>query len=273
MQYSVQQVRQIIGLPADAIRRFIATGVVAPARGTRREYRFSFADLIVLRMAKGLADAKLSNRKIANSLKRLRGQLPEAPPLNGLRVAAVGNAVVVQEGAAQWQVDDGQYLLAFDVAQTPRGIEFAELRKPTASAAPDWFVRACDLEETDPDAAMAAYERAIQEDACQSGAYANWGRLLHAAGRLTEAEAVFVKGSEACPDDAILWFNFAILREDQARIRDAIALYKSALTADPGMYDAHYNLGLLFEASRRPRDAVRHFNAYRKLKAAADATT
>ncbi len=273
MQYSIQQVRDIVGLPADAVRRFVATGVVSPERGKRREYRFSFGDLIVLRMAKGLADAKLSNRKISNSLKRLRGQLPAAPPLSGLRIAAIGNTVVVQEGTAQWRADDGQYLLAFDVAQTQRGLEFAELRRPPASADPDWFTRACELEDTDAAAAMAAYEKATGEDACQSGAYTNWGRLLHAAGRLAEAEAVYLKGSNACPDDAILWFNFAILREDQKRASDAIALYKQALANDPSMQDAHYNLGLLFEALRRPRDAVRHFNAYRQLAGAADPAT
>lgn len=264
MPYSTRQVHQIVGVPLSTIRQLIHAGLISPERGKRGEYRFSFRDLVVLRMAKGLADAKLSNRKISASLKRLRQQLPDALPLIGLHIAAIGNDVVVMEGTTRWRAADGQYLLAFEVLETKGGVAFADHRSP-ANVKQDWFIRGLDLEETDAAKAMAAYEKAVSEDSCQSGAYANWGRLLHEAGRLAEAEAVYHKGAEACPHDALLLFNFAVLREDQDRWRDAIALYKQALANDPDMQDAHYNLGLLYESRRRLREAVRHFNAYRKL--------
>ena len=71
----------------------------------------------------------------------------------------------------------------------------------------------------------------------------------------------------ACPEDPILLFNFALLKEDQQKHEDAIKLYRRALVKDPDMRDAHYNLGLLYQSLRRERDAVRHFSAYRKLAA------
>ena len=114
--YSSQRVREIVGLSDSALKGLIAAGFVIPERGARREYRFSFQDLVVLRMAKSLAEAKLPPRRISASLKKLRKQLPDKVPLTGLRVRAVGNDVVVSEGSAQWRVDDGQYLLAFEVA-------------------------------------------------------------------------------------------------------------------------------------------------------------
>jgi len=263
--YTVQEAQKIVGVPLSAIRRFITNGFVSPTRGARREYRFSFRDLVVLRLAKGLADARVSQRRIGVSLKHLRKKLPEALPLTGLRIGAVGNDVIVMEGDAQWRADDGQYLLALEISEARGSLSFAQ---PTVSGEiADWFAHAFSLEEVDPSESMASYERAIEEDPCISAAYANLGRLMHESGRIEEAEAVYSRGVNACPEDPILLFNFALLKEDQQKHEDAIKLYRRALAKDPDMRDAHYNLGLLYQSLRRERDAVRHFSAYRKLVA------
>lgn len=273
MQYTIGQVGQIVGISPAAVRRLVDAGFVRPARGKRREYRFDFRDLIALRMAKALADTRLSTRRISASLKRLRQQLPDAPPLAGLRVVAIGNDVVVMDGASQWRADDGQYLLAFDVSDQQGTVALTATPGPAAAPVEDWFARGLNLEETDTAEAMDAYEKAVGADACQAGAYANWGRLLHQAGRLSDAETVYRRGATACPGDALLSFNFGVLSEDQERWEDAVTLYQQALAHDPSMSDAHYNLALLYRSLRRPRDAVRHFNAYRRLTAEPDART
>jgi tetratricopeptide (TPR) repeat protein len=268
-QYSVRQVRDIVGLSVPMLRRLVDAGFVTPARGKRREYRFGFQDLVVLRMAKALTDAQIPPRRISASLKRLRKQLPAEAPMTGLRIAALGNTVVVSDGAARWRADDGQYLLAFEIAGARGEITFVEPQpQPTSDIA--WLEHALQIEAMDAAGAIAAYEKAVREDACRPGAYTNWGRLLHEAGRYDDAEAVYAKGISACPDDALLLFNFAVLREDQGRNDDAIAFYKRALAKDPRLYDAHYNLGLLYRSLDRAREAVRHLNAYRKLRAGAE---
>ena len=268
--YTIREAGMIAGVPVSAIRGFIQNGFVSPARGKRREYLFDFRDLVVLRMARGLADASLSQRRIAASLKRLRKQLPEALPLTGLRIAAVGSDVVVFDGPSRWRADDGQYLLAFEVSQRTGDIAFAP--SPGAEALADWFAHAFSLEDADAESSMASYRKAIVDDPCHSGAYANLGRLLHRAGRIAEAESVYLAGARACAAHPILLFNFANLREDQARSDEAIILYKQALAIDPGMADAHCNLGLLYESLGREREAVRHLSAYRKLGAESDST-
>ena len=63
-------------------------------------YLFSFQDLIVLRTAQALATAKVPARRIASSLRELRRHLPDAMPLSGLSIGAVGDRVVVKEGAS-----------------------------------------------------------------------------------------------------------------------------------------------------------------------------
>src|SRR5690349_3216782 len=161
--YSVQDVERVLRLSRGTIRGLVQAGFVTPARGARREYRFSFQDLIVLRAARALIDANVSKRRITRALKDLRQHLPETVPLSGLSICAVGDRVVVRDGTAHWQTDDGQYVLGLDVSVEGgvlRVIEHteAEETQPAPKETEDWFARAIELEESDPRAALAAYE-------------------------------------------------------------------------------------------------------------------
>src|SRR2546426_11160062 len=112
--YSARDVERLVHLPRSRIRSLVEAGFVSPARGPRNAWRFSFQDLIVLRTAQALATAKVPHRRITRSVKALRRHLPDAMPLSGLSISAVGDRVVVKEGSSRWQADSGQYLLAFD---------------------------------------------------------------------------------------------------------------------------------------------------------------
>jgi len=264
--YSTRQVREILGLSRSIISRLIEARFVAPSRGPRRELRFSFKDLVVLRAAKGLADANLPLRRISGSLKKLRQQLPAELPSNGLRIAAIGNSIAVMEGRDSWRSADGQYLMAFEVAAPEGQIVVLEKKSGgTTRSAEDWFDEGCRLEALDGARAIRHYIDAIDARVCHPGIYANLGRLLHEAGRFEEAHAVYRDGIHKFSGDALLHFNRGVLMEDQSKSDEAIACYKSALAMDPNMADAHYNLGLLYDASGKSREALRHFSAYRKL--------
>ena len=144
--YSVRDVERVLRLSPDTTRALVKAGFVKPARGPRREYRFSFQDLIVLRAARALIQAKLSRRRIRRSLDDLRRHLPEAVPLSGLSISAVGDRVVVREGSNHWQVDDGQYLLGLDVTVENGVLRVADHKpKPASDPVPegleDWFGR------------------------------------------------------------------------------------------------------------------------------------
>ena len=261
--YTVQQAQKILGIPVSSIRRLVGTGFVAPARGSRREYLFSFRDLVVLRMAKLLSDAGVTSRRMGSALRHLRHQLPESLPLTGLRIRAVGHDVIVEERGSQWRAEDGQYLLALDVSQAGGALYFDY--PGGGSGGVDWFAHAFAMEEIDVEAAIVSYGKAIEQEPEQAGAYANLGRLLHETGRVEQALAIYLAGEKNCAEDPILMFNFALLNEDQGNREDAIAHYLRALAADPTLCDAHYNLGLLYHYLGREREAVRHFSAYRKL--------
>jgi tetratricopeptide (TPR) repeat protein len=267
--FSVRDVERVLRLPQSTIRGLIKAGFVEPERGPRREYRFSFQDLIVLRAARALIDAKVSRRKINRALKDLRENLPETMPLSGLSISAVGDRVVVRDGKAHWQVDDGQYLLGLDVSMEGgklRVIERSDEPAPVAAANDeDWFAKAIQLEESNPAAALEAYERAVAIDKEDVSAWINWGRLLHEQGDTQGAERVYRRALELTEPDALLHFNFAVLLEDLQRIPDALEEYQHAIEEDPLLADGHYNLARLYEALGKEQHAIRHLGQYRRL--------
>jgi tetratricopeptide (TPR) repeat protein len=227
-QFGVREVEKLLRLPRSTIHGLIKAGFVSPARGARRTYLFSFQDLIVLRAAQALAAARVPPGRITRSLKELRRQLPEAMPLSGLSIGAVGDRVVVKEGARRWQAESGQYLLAF---------------------------------EGDP----ASGDLKVIEKSSSLEGEIDRGYELHQAGRLPEAEAVYRKALAAHGAQPLLQYNLGVLLEDLGRKPEAMEMYRAALRGDPRMADCHYNLALLCEELGKPRDAIRHMAQYRRL--------
>jgi tetratricopeptide (TPR) repeat protein len=265
-QYGVREVERLLHLPRSTIRSLVSAGFVSPARGPRKSYLFSFRDLIVLRTAQALAQANVPPRRITRSLKELRRHLPDAMPLSGLSIGAVGDRVVVSEGASRWQAESGQYLLAFDGDPADGSLSVIEPEGPAAAAsAEDWFERGCELERGDPGAARKAYERALEADAKHLRAHINLGRILHEAGRLADAEKVYRRAAAACGSDPLLLFNLGVLLEDLGRRNEAMEAYERALHRDPCLTDCHYNLALLCKALGKPKHAIRHMAQYRRL--------
>ena len=264
--YSLREVGKLLGLSRSIVRGLIDAGFVSPTRGRRREYRFTFHDLVLLRAAQGLTEAKISSTRILRSLRRLRAQLPQQMPLSGLRIEAVGDAVVVSEGQAQWRPDDGQYVMRFQVESPGGRLAFmGPAQAPERQAPTTGFEQAAALEGADPEGACDAYQRVLEADATHLGASINLGRLLHERGELREAETVYRAALATSGADPTLLFNLAVLLEDLRRPDDAMKSYRAALKADAEMADAYFNLARLCEAQGLRQEAVRHLSAYRKL--------
>jgi len=265
-EFGVREVEKLLRLPRSTIRALIEAGFVAPARGPRNAWRFSFRDLIVLRTAQALLAANVPRKRITRSLKELRRHLPEAMPLSGLSICAVADRVVVKEGAGRWQAESGQYLLAFEGDPSEGALKVIE-RGPAErpASARDWFDRALALEDTDAAAALQSYERAVAADPAFLDAHVNMGSLLHEAGRFADAERVYREAIKACGSEPLLLFNLGVLLGDMERKIEAKEAYEAALRSDPRLADCHYNLALLCEELRKPKEAIRHLAQYRRL--------
>ncbi|HEV8330188.1 MAG TPA: tetratricopeptide repeat protein [Steroidobacteraceae bacterium] len=272
--YSVRDIERVLRLSRSTIRGLIDVGFVTPTRGPRREYRFSFQDLIVLRAARALIQAKVSRRRIRRSLEDLRKHLPQTMPLSGLSICAVGDRVVVRDGNSQYQVDSGQYVLGLDVTVEDGVLRVVEKEFGTRDDdgpepprnAEDWFDDGLDFEENgNIDQAIEAYQQTVALDGQNVAAWINWGRLLHDRGNKREAEAVYRRAIELCGPDAVLMFNLGVLLEDLGRTLAALEAYQSAVGEDPALADGHYNLARLYESLGQPQHAIRHLGQYRRL--------
>jgi len=263
--YTLRSVQAMLGLSRTIVAGLIAEGFVAPTRGRRNEWRFTFQDLMLLRTAHALQASKIPPRRILRSLARLKATLPQELPLTGLRITAIGADVAVRDRNGRWQADSGQLLMDFDVAPLAGSVAILA-RDAAPPGAPAWFERGLALEATDPAAAEAAYRQALALAPDLEAAYLNLGAMFSDAGRFAELSALSDEAVRHCPASALIHFNRGVALDHLEHLTEAMASYEHSLTLDPTLADAHYNLGRLREQLGDKRGALRHFSAYRRLQ-------
>src|SRR5690606_17011078 len=114
--YTTRDVSSLLGLSERQVREYARSGVLEPRRGPGNQFRFSFQDLVLLRAARALLDARVPQRRILRALRRLKEQLPRDRSLTELRIAAAGDEVVAFDQGQAWEPESGQLHLMFDVA-------------------------------------------------------------------------------------------------------------------------------------------------------------
>jgi len=263
--YTLKRVQDLIGLTPTVVRALVTNGFVTPSRGPRRELRFTFQDLLLMKTAEALRKASVPTRRIVASLESLRASLPADMPLTGLRITSAGADVAVREAAGVREATTGQLLLDFEVQVSSDSVVRVADRLPAATPAPDWFELAQELESTDLAKAEQAYRNALAARPGHVDALVNLGALLCEAGRCAEAVALFDAAVASGSANALLHFNRAVALEDLGERTRAMQAYEAALDLDPTLADAHYNLGLLLEGAGDGQGALRHFSAFRRL--------
>src|SRR5437867_2164240 len=150
--YSSTEVARMLGMSAGQVRSYVRSGFLQPARGARRALLFSFQDVVLLRTAKGLVEARIGPRKVKRILKELKERLPSGRSLASVSIVAEGNRVVIREGASRW-TPDGQGLFDFHVGDLARKAKPIVSRAAEAArgaqdeqSAEDWYDLACHLE-------------------------------------------------------------------------------------------------------------------------------
>jgi hypothetical protein len=266
--YSLREVQRMLGVSRSVVEKLVAAGFVSPS-GERRDWRFSFQDVVMLRTAHALRVAGVSPLKIVRALDHLRKTWGHEGSLTGVRIAAVGDRVAVRDEASrQWDAETGQLLLDFD--DRPAGSNIASLQAPLASkareAAIDLFHRARSLEDEDLDAAESAYRQALTRAPDYTDASLNLGGILVDTDRFDDAIAVYRDALRYRPDDPVLHFNIGVALEDSGRYREALRSYERCIEHAPDFADAHFNAARIHEELGEATKAIRHFNAYRLLQ-------
>lgn len=271
--FTTEQVAEATGLPPSKISRWTRAGLVSPAVTSRGDLLFSFQDVVLFRTARDLLNAKVPERKIRAAVAALRRQLPSDLPISSLRISALGDEVLVQDGRGAWAPDTGQLHLDFAGEPTAlpsvtRAIRWDAADAPpvvAARSADDWFDAGVDLEASDPVGATDAYRRALAVEPAHVEAHLNLGRLLHEAGELEAAETHYRAAVTAAPGDASAHYNLGVVLEDLKRWSPAIAAYRQALRLDDSLAAAHFNIARLLQAKGQRAAALRHLARYRAL--------
>ncbi|HLF10019.1 MAG TPA: tetratricopeptide repeat protein [Gammaproteobacteria bacterium] len=270
--YSTREVAELLAIPAQRVRTLArAAGLLDPQRSSGKRHRFSFQDVVLLRTAKGLAEAKLDPRRIWRAIKALSAQLPPDRPLSAVRVQVEGTRVIVRDNNTAWEPESGQTILDFSVQElsekvAPMVRESVRRALHTAATAEQWFEAALECEQMGANAeAESAYRSALHLQADHVAATINLGRLRHVARALPEAEELYRQALRLEPDHPTARFNLGVVLEDRGATQDAIAQYKEAVRLDPRVADVHYNLARLYQQTGDQQAALRHFSRFKKL--------
>jgi tetratricopeptide (TPR) repeat protein len=266
--YTLRGIQSMLRISRTVLTQLIDAGFVTPSRGKRGEYRFTFQDVVLLRTAYGLQQAKIAPRRILSSLKRLKATLPEQVPLTGLRIFAAGSEIAVRDGNEQWSVDTGQRLFDFEVRPSNGAVSLlaSAPASTAATTAQQWFERGVELERDDPDQAAEAYGRAIDAAPDYVDPYLNLAVMLCEAEQYAQAVELLRRAATHCAEDALVQFNLGVALEDLGRAREALRHYEASIRIAPDLADAHYNAARLCEALGEPSKAIRHYSAYRRLQ-------
>lgn len=266
--YTLSGIQSMLGLSRAVVTGLVAAGFVTPSRGKRREYRFSFQDVVLLRTAYSLQAARIPSRRIVRSLQRLKADLPSELPLTGLRITAVGSDVAVREGDRQWAVESGQLLMDFEVKPAHGSVKVlsgtpADNVWANARAA---FELGLSLEADAPPEAEQAYREAIRLAPDDVDPYLNLGVLLIDTGRPADAVALCRQAIHRGLSEALLYFNLGVAYEDLGDSGQALDCYETCIHQAPDMADAHYNAARLHEQLGHTKQAIRLYSAYRRLQ-------
>lgn len=266
--YTSAEVSKILGFSPPALRASLRAAVL-PA--PKRDQRYSFQDLILLKTCRGLLDAELSITRIRRLLNSLRSQIPEDQHLSTLRIYASGRRIVVWDGTSHWQPDSGQFLFSFDPInflepkKHPRRLKQAKSKDSRERTAQDWFALGEQLEEHSPEEARTAYLKAVSLDSSFAPALLNLGRLSYDSRNLTEAERYYRSAMRSAPQDGSAAYNLAVVLAEAGRSQAAIEAYLIAIKRHP-TFEAHYHLAALYETQGKTAEALRHYHAARKLQ-------
>ncbi|HUG41823.1 MAG TPA: tetratricopeptide repeat protein [Longimicrobiales bacterium] len=269
--YTTRDVETLVGLTMRQAQEYGRSGILDPGRDPAGQYLFSFQDLVLLRTAKALLDARVPQGRILRSLRTLKGQLPTGRSLTEVRIAAEGDDVVVYDEGRSWEPDSGQLRFTFEVAELAARVEPLARRAveqigPAGESADEWLELALQLEVQAPVQARRAYARALELRPDHPEALVNLGRLLQEDGELEEAARLYARALEASGGDKpTAAYNLGIALEDLGRDGDAAAAYRRALQADSTFADAHFNLSRILERQGDKVSALRHLKSYRAL--------
>jgi tetratricopeptide (TPR) repeat protein len=130
----------------------------------------------------------------------------------------------------------------------------------------DRFMAAVQAEEAgEKQRAISLYEELIAFDPQYAAAYINLGTIFFHLRQYGRAEELYRCATVADPTYVLAFFDLGNVLDELERLDESIAAYRRAVELAPRYADAHYNLALAYERKGLGRQALHHWQCYRKL--------
>lgn len=130
------------------------------------------------------------------------------------------------------------------------------------------FMKACAIDDHDPDEAIRLYRRAIHLDPGCSEAMTNLGRVYFRMSLYGAAEAWWDRSIKVNPRAADAYYNLAYLRLIRKDYRSAITHFEMVIGIEPSFADAYYNLAEALSELGRHEEARACLRTHIKLRGA-----
>ena len=263
-RFSRREFQRILDVTEKQLSYWEKLRLVAPRKkGVEKSY--DFQDLITLRTAKQLIETGVSAQRLQRSIVALQKQLGEVKsPLTELRIRSNGRDVVVERAGMHLEPISGQIVLNFETQELKEKVRVMPQRK-----ADEWVALGVEREESESgaglQAAVAAYESALDIDPGHVDALNNLGMLSYEQGNLAEATLLFRRGAELHPHHVLSHFNLGSVLEESGELEKARKHLRMAVRLDPEHADAHYNLAFVCDRLGAFSEARRHWRRYLEL--------
>ena len=262
--YTVQQLRRILGIPGDRLRRWIRSGFIRPTRTVHRLAYFDFSQVATAKALWKLVQAGVPVARIRQSLRQLRKWLPDVEnPLAQLPLLDHDRQILVRLEDSKIADPDGQLYFPFPEF-TPGAPVERPIQIPDASRTVEEWIdlglrhesEAC-LEE-----AERAYRRALRISGPDAEACFNLGNVVYSRGDKKQAAHLFLEAVRLDEEYVEAWNNLGNVLAELEELREAIGAYRKALDIEPLYADAHFNLAEALRHSGEVGEARVHWRAY-----------
>lgn len=123
-QYGTRDVSTLLGVSRFKVRTLAKLIFPEKPRGRRREFRFSFQDLVFIRAAGAVHEKGISYAAIGECLRRMRTQVAAGVSIDSAQIWADGKEITVRLGSEAWHPRTGQLLFSFDAERRNEAVPF-----------------------------------------------------------------------------------------------------------------------------------------------------
>ena len=254
--YAVRDIRGMYpAIREDHLRYLEKLGLVQPVARIGGDRYYGFADLAAIRqVASGLEQGQRLRQVLRAIEAERRGQLAFNFAERSRADAEPARVVALDPSRS-----------AAMSAKPPQALPPAT--DPRIRLAARYFLEGASLDgdESQRDAAAAAYRKALIIDPELVAALVNLANTHYASDRLIEAQALYERAIHVEPDCFEAYFNLGNIHHDLGRYEDALGCYEEAVALSPAYADAHFYLAVTLEKLGRSQEARPHWRSYQQL--------